>query len=549
GARDAAASDDKPAEEPAKKEAAPSPENPLTFDSDDAYLRVRKLVSTTGDTSNLEITPGGERVMYSAATDGASSLVSVDYAGRERKTVFAGGASNVQASLTGERVLFTSGGAAPREAGTPPEDRPRRGGGGEAYLGRPTGGESERLAIDAPVTIDIAAQQKQKFLEASRLMGARFYHPTLKGLDWGALTDRYLSLAVRTRTDGEFNRVFQQMLGELEGSHMGISGGRDTGGTGQPSGYLGVDATRVPGGYRITRIVPHSPADSRSTRLNVGEVIVAVNGRPVAEPADKPPAADLNAAMSGTAGQETLLELRTEGANGGAGTRHVLIAPISSGADSSLRYRDEVRRNAALVEKLSGGKLGYLHIRAMDMGSVRDYERDLFAAADGKLGLLIDVRDNGGGSTADILLSSLTAPRHAYTAARGVDLETLPKDAYPRDRRLIYSFHRPITVLINQNSYSNAEIFAHAVKTIGRGKLVGAPTFGAVISTGSHALIDGTTIRTPFRGWYLPDGRDMENNGAEPDIAVPQTPEDEVARKDRQLEEAVKELLTRARLP
>ncbi|MCA9283487.1 MAG: hypothetical protein KDA30_15785, partial [Phycisphaerales bacterium] len=150
-------------------------------------------------------------------------------------------------------------------------------------------------------------------------------------------------------------------------------------------------------------------------------------------------------------------------------------------------------------------------------------------------------------STTDILLSSLTAPRHAYTVPRGADPREAAPDAYPRDRRLIYQYQRPISVLINQHSFSNAEIFAHAIKTIGRGSLVGTQTFGGVISTGSFGLIDGTTVRRPFRGWYLPDGTDMENHGAMPDIDVPQTPEDEAAGRDRQLEAAVTELLERVK--
>lgn len=252
--------------------------------------------------------------------------------------------------------------------------------------------------------------------------------------------------------------------------------------------------------------------------------------------------ADLAVQLAGTAGRETLLKVRnSEGAE-----RLMLITPISSGGDSALRYDAEVARRAALVDKLSAGKLGYLHIRGMDIGSVRDFERDLYAAAHGKDGLLIDVRDNGGGWTTDILLASLTAPRHAYTVARGADEATMPRDAYPRDRRLIYAYNRQISVLINQNSYSNAEIFPHSIKTIGRGKLVGEPTFGAVISTGAASLIDGTTVRMPFRGWYLLDGTDMENNGAEPDIAVRMTPEAEESGDDPQIEAAVKELLERS---
>ncbi|MFN0133112.1 MAG: LpqB family beta-propeller domain-containing protein [Phycisphaerales bacterium] len=534
------AGDDKPKED-AKPAREPSPDNPLTFDADDAFLRVRRVPSLPSNVGAIVITPGGDRVIFTSSTDGTPSLSSVDYLGKDKKTVFAGGAGGLSVSLTGDKVLFTSSGAAPR--GEPAADGPPRPTGGDAYLGKPAGGEAERLPVDGPLVVSIASQQKQKFIDAARLMGQRFYHPTLKGLDWKSMMARYLSLALQTRTDQEFNRVFANLLGELEGSHMGISGGRSTAGDGPSVGYLGTDARPVIGGYEITRVVANGPADRPSSRLDVGDVIVAINGKPVAD-GQALPALDFAAAMIGTSGQETLLDLRRK-AEGEP--RFVLITPISSGADTNLRYQDEVLFRRAEVERLSGGKLGYLHIRSMDLASVRTFERDLFAAADGKLGLIIDVRDNGGGFTNDILLASLAAPRHAFTASRGVDPTKVPKDAYPRDRRLIYAYNREISVLCNQHSYSNAEIFSHAIKTIKRGKVVGTETFGAVISTGAYGLIDGTTMRTPFRGWYLPDGTDMENNGCVPDIAVPQTPADEAAGRDPQLEAAVKELLTRAK--
>lgn len=181
----------------------------------------------------------------------------------------------------------------------------------------------------------------------------------------------------------------------------------------------------------------------------------------------------------------------------------------------------------------------------MNDASVHDFERDLFVAGDQKAGLIIDVRDNGGGYTTDILLASLTAPVHAKTQPRGVDPATIPNDSYPRDRRLIYAYTRPISVLINENSFSNAEVFAHAIKTIKRGTLVGTRTFGAVISTGATTLIDGTAVRVPNRGWWLPDGKEMENNGAAPDVEARQRPEDDAAGRDVQIEAAVKELMGR----
>jgi len=515
-----------------KKDAGPSPTKPLTFDSADAWKRARKLVDIGGDADagQLQITPAGDRIIFSVgaeAAGGTPSLVSVDYKGAERKTVATGAAGNVSVSLTGDKVIFV-------QAGDP-------------AIGKPVGGEVEKLPIDAPVVIDVAAQQRQKFLEAARTIGSKFYHPTLKGLDWTALTARYLSLAEQTRTDPEFNRVFLNMLGELNGSHLGITGGRNTAGAGEPCGYLGIDVRPAPGGYEVARILAGGSADKpalrNSQRLVVGDVITAINGRQLGSGTtfDGPPAIDLLSALAGTPGQDTLLSVRP--ATGAA--KSVLIVPQSGATDTLTRYADEVARNTAKVSELSGGKLGYLHIRGMDLASVRDFERDLFAAADGKQGLIIDVRDNGGGSTADILLSSLTAPRHTFTVPRGADPKAVPADAYPRDRRLIYGYNRPLNVLINQNSFSNAEIFAHAIKTIKRGTLVGTATYGGVISTGAFTLIDGSTVRLPFRGWYLPDGADLENNGAKPDVDVERLPQDEAAGKDVQLEAAVKELMGR----
>jgi len=503
-------------DEPKKEEKKPEP---LKFDLDDAYLRVRPILSLS-DMGSLEVTPGGERVIFSASIDGTSGLYSVDFKGKERKTVASGGGRSPVVNLSGEKLTYISA--------------------GEASIGKPAGGEAEKMSIDAPVTIDIEAQQKQKFLEAARLLGENFYHPTLKGLDWETLTRRYLSLAMKTRTDTEFNAVVNNLFGELDGSHLGIRGGRNNAGDGQPLGYLGVDAEPVPTGWRITRVYPLGPADRESSRLSEGDIITSVDERSTIE--NGGPRADLPTLLAGTSGRETLLGVT----NANGESRRVLITPAGQGADTQLRYTAEVARRKALVDQLSGGKLGYLHIRGMDIGSVRDFERDLYAAAFGKQGLLIDVRDNGGGWTTDILLASLTAPRHAYTVSRGADHDTMPRDAYPRDRRLIYAYNRPISVLINQNSYSNAEIFPHSIKTSGRGKLVGIQTFGAVISTGAAGLIDGTTVRMPTRGWYLPDGTDMEKNGASPDIEVDMPPEAEVAGTDPQIEAAVKELLERS---
>lgn len=488
-------------------------------DLEDAYLRVFRLTSNDS-VRDLAILPGGDRVIFEGTVDGSSGLYSIDYRGGDRKRL-TGSVSDMRVMPDGGTISYVSGGAA-RTIGS-------------------GGGSAKSFPISADdIVIDVAAEQRQKFIEAARNMGQDFYHPTLKGLDWEALTQRYLSLAEQTRTSSEFNRVFSLMLGELDGSHLGIFGGEAWGTASPANGYLGVDVVPVEGGFKVTAVLPGSPAAAQRTRIEVGEVITAIEGERLAEDGSMP-TGDFVAHMAGTIGDELLIAVRdAEGEE-----RQMLITPIGWGSINNLEYDAMVAERRRLVHEWSGGQLGYLHIRGMSQPSVRDFERDLFAAASGRRGLVIDVRDNGGGSTTDILLSSLTAPAHSYTVPRGADQAKAAPDAYPRDRRLIYQYQRPISVLINQHSFSNAEIFAHAIKTIGRGKLVGTPTFGGVISTGAFSLIDGTTVRRPFRGWYLPDGTDMENNGAYPDIPVARTPATEAAGEDAQLRAAVLELLER----
>ena len=179
----------------------------------------------------------------------------------------------------------------------------------------------------------------------------------------------------------------------------------------------------------------------------------------------------------------------------------------------------------------------------MGQASLDVFERDLYAAAGDKDGLIIDVRNNGGGWTADRLLSSIMVQEHAYTIPRGADPNE--RGHYPQDRLFIQRYTLPINMLCNEKSFSNAEIIAHAFKTLGRGTLVGQRTYGGVISTGGTSLIDGTFVRLPFRGWFVTGGKDMENNGAVPNVLVPQTPEAESRNDDEQLRAAVDDLLKR----
>lgn len=483
---------------------------------DDAYLRLRRITSLPGSEWNARLSGGGDRVVFTG-NDGGWGLYSVDWRGRDQKRLT--NSSSVQhIGLDGKTVVIVQG----SQAHTVP-------------IG---GGSVDTHSMNARMRVNLAEQNSQKFLEAARFMNDTFYHPTMKDLDWSALVEQYHDLVSHAVTAGEFSDVANRMLGELNASHMGIRPPRDRAENTESNGRLGIDSRKVADGFEVTRVLDGGPADKGAMRLMVGDVILEVNGVATVEHAT------IAAALSGLIGDEVVLTVRRTPENDGeAMDLPLLITPISYGAEVNLRYDQWQYDNARKVHELSDGRIGYLHIRAMSGGALIDFERDLFAAGEGRDGLLVDVRNNGGGSTADRVLASLMVRPHAYTISRGdVSGRT---DAYPQDRLFIQRYIRPVNMLCNQKSFSNAEIVSHAFKTLGRGTLVGYQTNGGVISTGGMSLIDGTTVRMPFRGWFLPDGTDMENNGAMPDIVVPQTPEDEVAGRDRQLEAAVEDLLKR----
>jgi tricorn protease len=147
------------------------------------------------------------------------------------------------------------------------------------------------------------------------------------------------------------------------------------------------------------------------------------------------------------------------------------------------------------------------------------------------------VRENGGGSTTDHLLTALTQPVHAITVQRGGE------PGYPHDRKIYATWNKPIVVLCNQNSFSNAEIFSHAIKTLKRGQLVGVPTAGGVISTGAERIMDVGILRVPYRGWFvIGSGADMELNGAVPDHILWPQPGQMPHGEDVQLKKAIEVL-------
>jgi tricorn protease len=215
-------------------------------------------------------------------------------------------------------------------------------------------------------------------------------------------------------------------------------------------------------------------------------------------------------------------------------TRDLLFVGTAFREAVTQRYEAWVERNRRRVTRWSKGRFAYAHIRSMGLPSLDQFERDLFAHAYGKDALVLDVRNNGGGWTTDRILTMFRPKPHAITQWRGSG------KGYPTFRRPFYYWSKPVILLCNERSISNAEIFSHAFKNLKLGTLVGMPTYGGVISTRRVRLSDGSLFGVPLRGWWsLPAMQNMENGPAVPDVLVPLTPDDERKGRDPQLQRAV----------
>lgn len=500
------------------------------YDLEGAYRRLRLVTSLPENQSSFVLDPTGEYLLFNSSHEGSSGLFRVKWDGGERKRV-SSGKGQMQFLPNGSKVFYLSGGR--------PGSMSASGSGAKSYSFR------------GKMAIDFREEAEQKFNDAARMLGARFYHPTLKGLDWQALTNEYRELALTVNTYGEFNDIFNMLQGLLNGSHLGMFGPSGSAPSRERVGYLGVyfDYEHEGPGLKIARVVKDSPADREESKLYVGDVILKIDGMEVG------PDHAIHRALVDTIGDPVIVEFEAgearraaagdadeeaqEGDDGDeAQPNELVIRPISYGQLNGLHYVEWVEQNRKYVEEQSNGRIAYTHISGMGTPQFWQFERDLYAVAEGKDGLIVDVRNNGGGWTADWVMAVLNVYRHAYTIGRGGER------GYPQGRLIFYSWPKPATMMCNEFSYSNAEIVSHAFKNLDRGPLVGNETFGAVISTGGYGLIDGTFIRMPFRGWYtLPEGKDMEVEGAKPTHPVKRGPTDEEAGTFPQLDVAIKATL------
>ena len=533
-----------------------TPPKPVNIDWAGLKRRTKQLTRMPFPVTGGNITPDGRTLVFVTSEPAGLSNVPVIYTiGEDGKRLARltsgnppggdgqggggggfggfGGISNLSVSRD-SRTLFFQEGDYVYSVGLPPAPPPGAPASASATppsgAGAGGGAQRRRVNFTAKVRIDRPAEWAEMFDDAWRTMKYRFYDPKMHGMDWDAMRAKYRPLVEYVGDRQELLNIVNEMIGELNASHTGAApppgGGREAGAV--STAHLGVELEpdAAAGRYHVTYIYEDGPADKDWVKVKVGDYLLAIDGKPIKAGDEYWSLLNyrLNRKVAVTFNDKPTEE----------GAWRTRIEPTSMGNYSQLRYERWVKDRRAQVDKLSGGRVGYVHIQAMNPPSLRRFEKEL-REYHNKEALIIDQRWNGGGNIEQELLALLVQKQYQVWQPRGTEATTRP----------FAGFFGPKVVLQNWRSASNAEMFPAGFRALGLGKVIGTPTMGAVIGTGSYSLIDGSTVRTPGVGVYLYDKgqTNLENYGVQPDIRVENTPEDNLAGRDRQLEAAVAELL------
>jgi len=382
----------------------------------------------------------------------------------------------------------------------------------------------------------------QMFFEVWATLEQNFYDVNFHGVDWKAKRDYYASFLPYVVTRDNLRTLLNDMLNELNSSHMGfMTFGKDeatsvqyvTAATG-----LVFNEKRP---YILDRIVPGSVADFSENPLLVGDRLVSVNGVVVDSLCNRE-----FYFSSVTKFDELLLGFERSVGSGSSGggfvgnevaviKMEVKLHTFSTAALRSLFYTEWVDSNRAKVNELSGGKAAYIHMNDMSSESLEKFVIEMNTYAVHKDALILDLRFNNGGNVHKEVLDMLASRENFRWSHRDN-----PKVSHPN----VTPANKPLVVLINERSLSDAEVTANGIKTLSLATLVGTETYRWIIFTSGAILVDGSMVRLPAWGCYTLDGKDLESQGVSPDIYVKNTFKDRIESKDPQLERGVKEVLS-----
>jgi tricorn protease len=394
-------------------------------------------------------------------------------------------------------------------------------------------GEGKLDLSDLKVKLSPRAEWTQLFEDGWRIARDWFYDPKMHGVDWEGMKKRYGAMVPYLAHRGDLDFLFGEMLGELESGHTYVASGDEPRVPRVEGGMLGAELQAdASGRYRIRRIYPgenwdeafRSPLTETGVDVKEGTFLLAIDGHDV-KTSDNP-----YRFLENKAKKPVLLKLADNSA--GAGAREATVRPVAS--EQGLLYLDWVRSRMALVDRLSSGRIGYIHLPNTAQEGNRMLQK-LFYPQAGKPALIVDDRYNGGGFIPDRMIEYFTRRTLAYWARRGVESDRTPGFAHDG----------PKAMLINSYSASGGDALPYFFKKQGLGPLIGTRTWGGLIGlSGNPALLDGGEVQIPTFRIYDTSGQwVVENEGVSPDVEVIDLPESRIAGGDPSIEKAVEMLL------
>lgn len=499
-----------------KKEAGAEPAKPVLIEMQGLDDRVARLSTASGDIRDFALTPDGEQLFYVIKAGDGYELWQTRLREKEGRRVASlpGGRGEAVAlwlDAKGANGFVLAGGRV-QKFKVPEDD-----GKGDV--------KTEPVKFLAELRIDHTAERAQMFDHAWRQTQEKLYVKDMGNVDWAYYRKVYARQLPFVADATDFAELLSEMLGELDVSHTG-SGYRPAP-SGDATASLGLfyDPSYQGAGVKVSEVVEGGPLDTADSQLKAGMVIGSIDGQAIAA------GAEFDSLLNLKAGKQVVLEVLDPAT--GKRFEQVLKA-IGQGAERELLYKRWVRQERALVDKLSGGRLGYVHVRGMNDASYRQTYADALGLASGKEALIVDTRFNGGGNLHDELATLLSGKKYLEFLPRGQSLGWEPTAKWTK----------PSAVLISESNYSDAHLFPWTYKHLGIGKLIGMPVAGTGTAVWWETMQDGATyFGIPQVGFRAQNGDFMERALITPDLVVPNDKTRLDGGEDQQLEAAVKSLL------
>ena len=386
-------------------------------------------------------------------------------------------------------------------------------------------GSVKSISAKGEMILNSQAEREYLFEHAWRQVKKKFYVKNLHNVDWDFYKSEYAKFLPHINNNYDFAEMLSEMLGELNASHTGARYWSSIPNSDQTASLgLFYDNQYTGDGLKIMEVMDKSPVIKDDSKIKAGVIIEKIDGRGILA------TTNYYSLLNRKSGKNVLLSLYDPSSKK---RWEETVKPVSIGREFQLRYERWVKNCEKIVNRLSGGKVGYVHVKGMDDRSYRVVYETVLGKHANKEALIVDTRFNGGGWLHDDLATFLNGKKYMTFMPRGQNIGDEPQ----------FKWRKPSVVVMGEGNYSDAHMFPYTYKALGIGKLVGMPVPGTGTAVWWEGLQNGVVFGIPQVGMVGNDGKYLENTQLDPDIRVPYDPAAFNNAKDPQLEAGVKELL------